>query len=76
MKDFDADVIVIGSGFGGAVSALRLAEKGYSVVVLEEGRRWAPEDFPETNRSLRRYLWAPRLGLHGTAKVSFGPAMT
>ncbi|HSM06740.1 MAG TPA: GMC family oxidoreductase [Longimicrobiales bacterium] len=67
---FDADVIVIGSGFGGAVSALRLSEKGYSVVVLEKGRRWAPEDFPETNRSLRRYLWAPRLGLRGIQVLS------
>ncbi len=70
MTDFDADVLVIGSGFGGAVSALRLAEKGYSVVVLEEGRRWAPDDFPETNRSLRRYLWAPRLGLRGIQVLS------
>ena len=70
MTDFDADVIVVGSGFGGAVSALRLAEKGYSVVVLEEGRRWAPDDFPETNRSLGRYLWAPRLGLRGIQVMS------
>jgi cholesterol oxidase len=70
VTDFDADVIVVGSGFGGAVSALRLAEKGYSVVVLEEGRRWAPSDFPETSRSLRRYLWAPRLGFRGIQALS------
>jgi len=61
----DADFLIIGSGFGGAVSALRLAERGYSVVVLEQGRRYEPADFPRTNWSLRRYLWAPRLGLHG-----------
>ncbi|MEJ2539276.1 MAG: GMC family oxidoreductase, partial [Gemmatimonadota bacterium] len=64
-EPFDADFVVVGSGFGGAVSALRLAEKGYSVIVLEQGRRWAPEDLPETNWSLRRYLWAPRLGMTG-----------
>ena len=67
----DADVLVIGSGFGGSVSALRLAEKGHSVVVLERGRRWLPRDFPETNWSLRRYLWAPRLGLHGIQELTF-----
>jgi cholesterol oxidase len=68
--DFDADVIVVGSGFGGAVSALRLSEKGYRVVVLEQGRRYRPEDFPRTNWSLRKYLWAPRLGLHGIQVLS------
>lgn len=62
---FDADFIIIGSGFGGAVSALRLAERGYSVVVLEQGKRYRTEDFPRTNWSLGKYLWAPRLGLHG-----------
>lgn len=68
--DADADVIVVGSGFGGAVSALRLSEKGYRVVVLERGRRYSPEDFPRTNWSLRKYLWAPRLGLHGIQVLS------
>jgi len=66
----DADFIVVGSGFGGAVSALRLAEKGYSVVVLERGRRWVPADFPENNRALRRYLWLPRLGCHGIQAIT------
>lgn len=59
------DVLVIGSGFGGAVAALRLAEKGYSVVVLEQGKRFGTEYFPRTNWSLRKYLWMPRLGLTG-----------
>ena len=54
------DAIVIGSGFGGSVSALRLAEKGYRVLVLEKGRRFAPEDFPKTNWDLRRWMWMPR----------------
>ncbi|MCZ6506736.1 MAG: GMC family oxidoreductase [Acidobacteria bacterium] len=61
----DFDYLVIGSGFGGSVSALRLAEKGYRVAVLEKGRRYRPEDFPRTNWNLRKYLWLPRLGLYG-----------
>jgi cholesterol oxidase len=67
----DADFLVVGSGFGGAVSALRLAQKGYSVVVLEQGRRWGSEDFPRTNWSLKDYLWLPRLGFHGIQVLSF-----
>lgn len=63
------DVVIIGSGFGGAVSALRLAEKGYRVAVLEAGRRFADEDFPETSWDLRRFLWAPRLGLLGLQRI-------
>lgn len=59
------DFIVVGSGFGGSVSALRLAEKGYRVAVLEKGRRYRTEDFPPTNWNLRKYLWMPRLGLYG-----------
>lgn len=62
---FDYDYIIIGSGFGGAVSALRLAEKGYRVAVLEKGKRYQPEDFPRTNWNLRKSLWIPRLGLYG-----------
>jgi cholesterol oxidase len=59
------DFIVVGSGFGGSVSALRLAEKGYRVAVLEKGRRYGPQDFPETNLDMRKSLWNPRLGLYG-----------
>lgn len=61
---------MVGSGFGGSVAALRLAEKGYSVIVLERGRRWTPEAFPENNRALRRYLWLPRLGCHGFQSIT------
>ncbi len=53
------DYIIIGSGFGGSVSALRLAEKGYSVLVIEQGKRYRTEDFPKTNWNLRKYFWPP-----------------
>ena len=59
------DYIVIGSGFGGSVSALRLAEKGYSVLVIEQGKRYQTEDFPKTNWNLRKYFWAPQIALYG-----------
>ena len=59
------DYIVVGSGFGGSVAACRLAEKGYSVAVLEMGKRWRAEDFPKTTWNLRRWLWRPGLGLYG-----------
>ncbi len=70
MPQYDYDVIVIGSGFGGSVSALRLTEKGYRVGVLEAGRRWESKDFPKTNWRLRDSIWAPRLGLTGTQRIS------
>ena len=66
---YDHDVVVIGSGFGGSVAALRLAEKGYRVHVYEAGRRFADEDFADTSWNLRRYLWAPRLGCYGVQRI-------
>ena len=66
----DYDWLVIGSGFGGSVSALRLREKGYSVGVLECGRRFADADFPRSTWDLRRYFWAPRLGMRGIFRLS------
>jgi cholesterol oxidase len=65
------DFIIVGSGFGGSVSALRLAEKGYSVLVLEKGQRWEPEDYPLTNWNLKRWLWLPALGFRGFFKMTF-----
>ncbi|KDA53522.1 hypothetical protein EG19_04760 [Thermoanaerobaculum aquaticum] len=59
------DVVIVGSGFGGSVAALRLAEKGYRVLVLEKGRRWNPEDFPRYNWNLPRAFWLPALGFRG-----------
>jgi cholesterol oxidase len=67
---FDYDWLVIGSGFGGSVSALRLAEKGYRVGVLEAGRRLGDEDFAKTSWNLRRVFWAPALGLVGPSRIS------
>ncbi|WP_433466103.1 FAD-dependent oxidoreductase [Spirillospora sp. CA-128828] len=66
---FDFDVIVVGSGFGGSVSALRLAEKGYRVAVIEAGRRFDEDTLPKTSWRLRRYVWAPRLGMRGIQRV-------
>ncbi len=65
MTQQDYDFAVIGSGFGGSVSALRLSEKGYSVAVIERGKRFAPEDFPKTNWNVRKFLWAPKLFCYG-----------
>lgn len=62
---YDYDVAIIGSGFGGSVSALRLVEKGYRVAVLEQGKRVEPEDMEAASRSVRRLMWMPGLGLKG-----------
>ena len=64
------DQVVIGSGFGGSVAALRLTEKGYKVLLIERGKRWRSEDFPATNLNLRKFLWLPRLGFTGTWKLT------
>ncbi len=65
------DWIIIGSGFGGSVSGLRLVEKGYDVLMIEKGRRFRKEDFPKTNWNLRDWMWNPALGLRGIFKMSF-----
>ncbi|OBK19910.1 GMC oxidoreductase [Mycobacterium asiaticum] len=65
----DYDVLIIGSGFGGSVSALRLTEKGYRVGVLEAGKRYADDDFAKTSWELRKFLWAPRLGCYGIQRI-------
>jgi cholesterol oxidase len=67
---FDFDWLVIGSGFGGSVSALRLSEKGYSVGVLECGRRFADHEFPSATADLKRYFWNPRLGMKGIFRLT------
>ncbi|HEX7822021.1 MAG TPA: GMC family oxidoreductase [Sphingobium sp.] len=68
-KPFDYDWLVIGSGFGGSVSALRLAEKGYRVGVIERGRRYRDEELPQSTSQVRKYFWAPRLGLRGIIRM-------
>lgn len=65
------DFVIIGSGFGGSVSALRLSEKGYRVLVLEQGRRLRAQNFPRTNWDLRRWLWMPALNWRGLYRLSF-----
>lgn len=65
------DYIVIGSGFGGSVASLRLAEKGYKVLLLEQGKRFTPGDFPSSNWNLPRYLWLPAFRFFGFQKLSF-----
>ncbi|WP_036505753.1 FAD-dependent oxidoreductase [Nocardia aobensis] len=67
---FDYDVVVIGSGFGGSVSALRLTEKGYRVGVLEAGRRFADDEFAKNSWRARQFLWAPRLGCFGIQRLT------
>lgn len=64
---------MVGSGFGGSVAALRLAEKGYRVLVLEAGRRWTEEDFPRTSWDVRNFLWAPALGCYGLQRLTLLP---
>lgn len=70
-KPHDFDFIVIGSGFGGSVSALRLSEKGYRVLVLEKGKWYRPSEFPRTNWNLRRWLWMPAMRCFGIMKMTF-----
>lgn len=65
------DYIVIGSGFGGSVSAMRLAEKGYSVLVIEKGKRWKASDYPTSNWNIQKYLWIPLLKCFGIQKLTF-----
>ncbi|MEU2272539.1 GMC family oxidoreductase [Streptomyces olindensis] len=66
---YDYDVIVVGSGFGGSVTALRLTEKGYKVGVLEAGRRFTRETLPRNSWDLKNYLWAPKLGMYGIQRI-------
>jgi cholesterol oxidase len=70
MSQYDYDWVVVGSGFGGSVSALRLSEKGYKVAVLECGKRFEDKDFPKSTWDVRRYFWAPRLGLRGIFRLT------
>jgi cholesterol oxidase len=68
---FDYDVIIIGSGFGGSVAALRAAEKSYRIAVLESGRRWSDHDIPKTQWDLPHYLWQPEAELYGMQRIEY-----
>ena len=70
MTGYDYDVVVVGSGFGGSVTALRATEKGYRVAVLEAGRRFDTNTLPRSSWQLRKFLWAPRLGLRGIQRIT------
>jgi cholesterol oxidase len=67
----DYDFVIIGSGFGGSVSALRLTEKGYKVLVIEKGKRYAAEDFPKSNWNVKKWFWMPALRFFGFFKLTF-----
>lgn len=69
-RQFDFDYLVVGSGFGGSVSAMRLSQKGYQVGVIESGKRWNNDDFARTNWHLRKYLWMPKLFLYGIQRMN------
>ncbi len=69
MAEFDYDVLVIGSGFGGSVTALRLTEKGYRVGVLEAGARFSDDDFPDTSWDVKKYVYAPAAGCYGIQRI-------
>ena len=71
MATFDYDVVIIGSGFGGSVAALRAAEKGYRVGVMESGRRWSDEDIPKSQWHLPDFLWFPAAELYGIQRVEY-----
>ncbi|MFB7245340.1 cholesterol oxidase [Streptomyces populi] len=68
-ETYDYDVVVVGSGFGGSVTALRLTEKGYRVGVLEAGRRFTRDTLPKNSWDIKNYLWAPRLGMYGIQRI-------
>ena len=70
-NEFDFDFIVIGSGFGGSVTAHRLVEKGYRVAVMEMGRRWTPENLPKTSWEMHRWFWRPGIALRGFFNMRF-----
>ena len=69
-QEREYDFVIIGSGFGGSVSAMRLAQKGYSVAVIEKGKRYKPSDFAKTNWEVKKFLWAPVLKCFGIQQIT------
>jgi len=68
-RDFDFDYVVIGSGFGGSVAAMRLSQKGYKVGVIESGKRWHADEFPKSNWNVKKFLWFPKVGCYGIQRM-------
>jgi len=71
MPGFDYDVVIVGSGFGGSVAALRAGEKGYRVGIMEAGRRWKDEDIPKTQWDLPHFLWQPEVQMYGVQRIEY-----
>ncbi|HET7443532.1 MAG TPA: FAD-binding protein [Solirubrobacterales bacterium] len=71
MASYDYDVLIVGSGFGGSVAALRAAEKSYRVGVMESGRRWPDEDIPKTQWDLPHFIWMPGAELYGIQRIEY-----
>src|SRR5215471_19265242 len=71
MASFDYDVVIVGSGFGGSVAALRAAEKGYRVGVMESGRRWKDGEIPKTQWDLAHFIWFPGAELYGVQRIEY-----
>ncbi len=69
-SDYDFDYIIVGSGFGGSVSAMRLSQKGYKVGVIESGKRYTAENFPKTNWNIRKSIWLPQLSCYGLWRIN------
>ncbi len=70
-EDIIYDYVIIGSGFGGSVCAMRLTEKGYTVLVLEKGKRFREQDFAKSNWQFWKYVWMPAIRAHGILQISF-----
>ena len=75
-EKFDFDQVIIGTGFGGSCSALRLSEKGHRVLMLEKGKRWKDTDFADKPWNMKKFLWAPKLGMTGTMQISLTRKIT
>ncbi|WP_105901659.1 GMC oxidoreductase [Vibrio gangliei] len=75
-NNFDFDQVIIGSGFGGSVSALRLSEKGHRVLVLEKGKRRRDDEFAETSMDRKNYIWMPSIGWKGVTQFTVTPKVT
>lgn len=71
VQELDYDYVIIGSGFGGSVSALRLSQKGYKVLVIEKGKWFTADDFPKTNWNLPKWMWMPSLKLQGLFRLTY-----
>lgn len=68
-NDYDVDYVVVGSGFAGSVAAMRLSQKGYTVAVIESGKRWHADEYPKSNWNIKKFLWLPTFGCYGIQRM-------